>query len=461
MNKIRTVLAAAAIPLLFTGCGVHKTFVSPDMDTDILYRDYADSTATAATPHTGLVHWYDLFTDPYLQDLIWRALGNNTDMQVAYLKVEQAEAALRSAKLAFAPSFNMPLQGGMSSWDGGRSAWSYSLPVTASWEVDAFGRIKNEKRRAQAVHGQSLEYTKAVQTWLVATVANTYYTLLMLDAQLEISEQTAEIWKDNVRVMQELKKAGMTNEAAVAQSEANYYTIEASLLDLKRQIYEVENALSLLLAENPDDIERGSLYDYEFVHDVSAGLPVHLLSCRPDVKGAELALEQAFYGTAAARSGYYPSIILSGSAGWTNSAGGAILNPGKLLASAAAAVTQPVFNAGTTKAKVRIAEAQQQEALLNFERTVLNAGTEVINALKQIDTASAKTEYRRNQINSLETAVESTELLMRHGSSTYLEVLTAQQTLLTARLSEVADTFELIQGTINLYHALGGGGGQR
>lgn len=279
----------------------------------------------------------------------------------------------------------------------------------------------------------------------------------MLDAQLDISERTAEIEKDNVRVMKELKLAGMTNQAAVSQTEANYFAIEASLLDLKRQVYEVENALSLLLNETPDDINRGSIYDFDFAYDLSIGLPVQLLSRRPDVRSAGFVLEQAFYTTAEARSYCYPSLVLNGSAGWTNDAGGMVLNPGKLLVSAAGSLTQPVFNAGANRARVKIAKSQQQEALLHFEHTVLNAGTEVINAMKQIEIATEKTIHRKEQIGSLETAVRSAELLMRHGSSTYLEVLTAQQALLSARLSEVADRFELVQGTINLYNALGGG----
>lgn len=456
MNKIKFVLAALSC-IMLSGCGVHKPYVSPEVDTEGLYRDYSDSAEDGPDNNFGSVHWENVFTDPYLQGLIHRALGNNTDMRAAYLKIEQSEAALKSAKLAFLPSFNISAQGGASSWDTKKAVHAYSFPVVASWEIDVFGRIKNAKRRARAVYEQSMEYTGAVQTWLIATVSNTYYTLLMLDAQLDVTARTAESWKENVRVTKELKKAGMATEAAVAQTEANYFAIEASLIDLKRQVYEVENALSLLLTDAPEEIERGSLYDWQPNHNIKVGLPVRLLSCRPDVRIAELAVEQAFYTTAEARAGYYPSLILSGSAGWTNDAGSMILNPGKLLATAVGSVTQSVFNAGNTRARVKISESQQQEALLNFERTVLNAGTEVINALKQIESASGKEKYRRTQINSLETAVKSTELLMRHGSSTYLEVLTAQQALLAVQLSEIADTFELIQGTVSLYHALGGG----
>ena len=251
--------------------------------------------------------------------------------------------------------------------------------------------------------------------------------------------------------------AGMTNEASVSQSEANCRQVEASLLDLKQQIKEVENSLSILLGEVPGGIERGHLAGQDFPEDLTVGVPLQLLSRRPDVKSAELSLVSAFYSTNAARSAFYPSITLSGTAGWTNSAGNMIINPGKLLLSAVGALTQPLFNKGLNIAQLKIAKAQQEEAKLAFQQALLNAGSEVNNALTQVQTARGKTELRTGQIISLENAVRSTQLLMQHGTSTYLEVLTAQQSLLSAQLTQVADRFDEIQGIINLYQALGGG----
>ena len=279
----------------------------------------------------------------------------------------------------------------------------------------------------------------------------------MLDEQYRISEETAVNWRESVRTMRAMMAAGMTNEASVSQSEANCRQVEASLLDLKQQIKEVENSLSILLGEVPGGIERGHLAGQDFPEDLTVGVPLQLLSRRPDVKSAELSLVSAFYSTNAARSAFYPSITLSGTAGWTNSAGNMIINPGKLLLSAVGALTQPLFNKGLNIAQLKIAKAQQEEAKLAFQQALLNAGSEVNNALTQVQTARGKTELRTGQIISLENAVRSTQLLMQHGTSTYLEVLTAQQSLLSAQLTQVADRFDEIQGIINLYQALGGG----
>lgn len=456
MNKriIYPLLLLTACTLL-TGCGVYSSYSRPETipQTDSLYRDIPTNNDTTSF---GDMAWRELFTDPALQYLIERGLDNNTDIRSAYLKVTQAEAALTTARLSYLPSFNLALDGTVARFNSSTTR-TYTLPVVASWEIDIFGRIRNAKKRAKAAYEQSMEYKQAVKTQLIASIANTYYTLLMLDSQLAISEETARNWKENVSTMQALMDAGMANEAAVSQTQANYYSIEASLFDLKRQIYEVENSLSILLGETPHLIQRSELKDLVLPEQLATGIPVRLLSNRPDVKSAELSLEQAFYTTAEARSAFYPSLVLNGTAGWTNNAGAFILNPGKLLLSAVGSLTQPLFNKGALRANLKISKAQQEEATLAFQQTILNAGTEVINALKQVETARAKTAYRNQQINALETAVESTELLMSHGSSTYLEVLTAQQALLTAQLTRVADRFEEVQGVVNLYHALGGG----
>ena len=288
-------------------------------------------------------------------------------------------------------------------------------------------------------------------------MANLYYTLLMLDEQYRISEETAASWRESVRTMRAMMAAGMTNEASVSQSEANCRQVEASLLDLRQQVKEVENSLSILLGDVPGTIERGRLAGQEFPQELAVGVPLQLLSRRPDVKSAELSLASAFYSINAARSAFYPSITLSGTAGWTNSAGSMIVNPGKLLFSAIGSLTQPLFNKGLNVAQLKIAKAQQEEARLAFQQALLNAGSEVNNALTQVQVARGKTELRARQITSLETTVRSTRLLMQHGTSIYLEVLTAQQGLLSAQLTQVADRFDEIQGIINLYQALGGG----
>lgn len=451
----KQIITLVAATLLLSSCGIYTNYERPaDIHTDGLYGQDVEAQDTASI---AALSWRELFTDRQLQSLIERALAGNNDLLSARQRIKEAEAALSSAKLAYLPSFMLAPQGGVSSFDKSKGSWTYSGIVSASWEIDAFGKLTNAKRRSKVLYLQSLEYEQAVSTSLVANIANLYYSLLMLDEQYRISEETAVNWRESVRTMRAMMAAGMTNEASVSQSEANCRQVEASVLDLKQQIKEVENSLSILLGEVPGEIERGRLSGQDFPEELTVGVPLQLLSRRPDVKSAELSLASAFYGTNAARSAFYPSITLGGTAGWTNSAGSMIVNPGKLLLSAVGSLTQPLFNKGLNLAQLKIAKAQQEEAKLAFQQALLNAGSEVNNALTQVQTARGKTELRSGQIASLETTVRSTQLLMQHGTSTYLEVLTAQQSLLSAQLAQVADRFDEIQGIINLYQALGGG----
>lgn len=453
--KQHIIITLAVSSVMLSSCGIYSKYKPATEVPENLYGQ--ETVVTEDTVTLGSMNWREVFTDPQLQTLIEQGLQNNTDYLSAQLRVEEAEATLLSAKLAFLPSFAFSPQGTVSSFDSHKATQTYSVPITASWELDIFGKMRNAKKQAQALYAQSQDYRQAVRTQLIAGIANTYYTLLMLDAQLEISEQTASSWKETVNSTRALMNAGMADEAAVSQMEATYYSICTSVLDLKEQLNQAENSLALLLAETPHIIQRGKLEGQQLPEDFSVGIPVHLLSNRPDVRVAERTLESAFYATNQARSAFYPSITLSGSAGWTNSAGAAITNPGKFLASAVGSLTQPLFARGQLLGQLKITKAQQEEARLSFEQALLNAGTEVNDALAQYHTARDKAVYFEKQIESLQRAYKSTSLLMRHGTTTYLEVLTAQQGLLNAQLTQVANRFTEIQGVINLYQALGGG----
>ena len=444
--------------LLLTGLSgfhIYRTYERPELSgVDSLYRVPA---MTEDTMSLADFSWKELFTDTVLQQLIEKGIANNTDLNIARLKVREAEALLTSSKLAYLPSVSLTPQGTIKSIEGNSPTKTYNLAASADWELDIFGRLTNAKREAKAVLEQSQAYKQAVQTQLIATIANSYYTLLMLDKQLDISRRTAEIWAENLRVMKALKKAGQTTEMAVAQIEASKLSVDASLLSLEQQITEVENSLSSLLGVVPQRIDRSTLDMQSFPDTLSVGVPLQLLQRRPDVRQSEAALAEAFYTTNRAYSAFYPAITLSGSAGWTNAAGAIISNPGEWLFSAVGALVQPLFNRGQNIANLKVAKARQEEALLTFRQTLLNAGTEVNDALLQWQVARRRLDLDRQQIISLQSAVRSSELLMRHSSQNYLEVLTARQTLLDAELSAVSDRFEEIQGVINLYHALGGG----
>lgn len=438
-----------------SGCHIYRTYERPELSgVDSLYRVPA---MTEDTMSLADFSWKELFTDTVLQQLIEKGIANNTDLNIARLKVREAEALLTSSKLAYLPSVSLTPQGTIKSIEGNSPTKTYNLAASADWELDIFGRLTNAKREAKAVLEQSQAYKQAVQTQLIATIANSYYTLLMLDKQLDISRRTAEIWAENLRVMKALKKAGQTTEMAVAQIEASKLSVDASLLSLEQQITEVENSLSSLLGVVPQRIDRSTLDMQSFPDTLSVGVPLQLLQRRPDVRQSEAALAESFYTTNRAYSAFYPAITLSGSAGWTNAAGAIISNPGEWLFSAVGSLVQPLFNRGQNIANLKVAKARQEEALLTFRQTLLNAGTEVNDALLQWQVARRRLDLDRQQIISLQSAVRSSELLMRHSSQNYLEVLTARQTLLDAELSAVSDRFEEIQGVINLYHALGGG----
>lgn len=441
-----------------SSCHIYKQYSRPEVDVNGLYRDPLSATDTLVSDTVNMadLSWEKVFTDPQLQNLIRLGLERNADLQTALLKVKEAQASLMTSRLSYLPSLSLAPQGGVSSFDKSRGSWTWSLPVAASWEIDLFGKILNTKRAAKAALIQSEAYQQAVQTQVVAAIANYYYMLLMLDQQLQITVETTVLWAKSVETMKAMKEGAMVNEAAVVQSEANYYAILASVQDLNTQIRETENALSLLLRQAPQKIERGKLSEQQLPSVLKVGVPMQLLSNRPDVKVAEMALAGTYYNANEARAAFYPQITITGSYGWTNSAG-MIINPGKMIASAIGSLTQPLFYRGANIARLKIAKAQQQEAMLSFEQTILNAGADVSDALSMFENAKQKLIQRHKQINSLEKSVEYTQELLSLSTSTYLEVLTAQQSLLSAQLSGASDQFQQMQAVVNLYHALGGG----
>lgn len=451
---MKKVIGFIGCVMLLCSCGIYKKYERPAVNTNNLYGKEA---VLFDTVSIGQLHWSELFTDPQLRRLIEDGLKRNTDLRIAYLKVQEAQAALQSSRLTYLPSVSLEPQGSASSFDGRKATQTYRFAVTAGWEIDLFGKLTNAKRGAKAALEETEYYRQAVQTQLVSTIANNYYTLLMLDEQLDIMERTLDTWRESVKTIRALKNAGQATEAAVAQAESSCLSVESSVLSLKRQIKETENGLSSLLADTPGHIERGTLEGQHFPDSLSAGIPLVLLSKRPDVKQAEAALARSYYATNEARSAFYPSITLSGTAGWTNSDGGSIVNPGTWLLQAIGSLVQPIFNRGTNIARLKIAKAQEEEALLAFQQSLLNAGSEVNNALVQWQTAREQIVLGKQQITKLGIAAKSTQLLMEHGNTSCLEVLVAQQTLLQAELEQVANGFNEIQGVISLYHAVGGG----
>ena len=449
-----------AAACLVCSCGIYKKYERPE---SISAPDdlYGENNVTSDTTSLADLSWRELFTDPLLTGLIEKGLEKNTDVNVARLHTEQAEYSLQSAKLAYLPSFNFVPDGGVSGFNNYNGvqagpSWTYTLPVAASWELDIFGKKTNAKRMSQASVQVTREYEQAARTGLIASIATQYYTLVLLDEQLRIATQTAEKFSNSVRVLKAMTQAGMSNEVAVAQMEGAWHGVLAGIESLKHSITEVENSLCTTLAETPHTIDRGTIDSIVFPDELKTGVPMRLLSSRPDVKAAEFNLASAYYAVGQARGALYPSLTLGGTVGWTNSFG-SVVNPAGLLLSATASLLEPIFNARVNVTKLKISKSQQQEALLNFQQTILNAGAEVNNALSQYQSARERSIQREKQTASLEKAVRKTELLMQHSSTTYLDVLTAQQSLLSAQTELVQDRYDMAAAVISLYHALGGG----
>lgn len=450
---MKKIIIPALMAAIVSSCGVYKKYERPEISVPESYRDID----TPDTTTLASLSWRELFTEPELQALIDTALVNNTDLSVARLKVKEAEAALFNARLSYLPSVGLNAEGGVARFDGSTSK-TYNIGANASWELDIFGKMTNAKRGAVAALESSEAYRQAVQSQLIATVANSYYTLSMLDAQLDVNIRTLETWRKTVRTMEALKKAGKSNDAAVLQAQANVLSLESSLLALQKSINQTENSLYALIGiSDYPEIRRGRLVDAVFPESLVTGVPLQLLANRPDVRQAERNLAQSFYATNVARAAFYPSISLSGTIGWTNNGGGIVANPGQWLLNAIGSLTQPLFNRGANIANLRIAEAQQEEAKLLFRQSLLDAGREVNDALTALQVANNQITTADSRVETLKEAVRKTELLMRHSPTTYLEVLTAQQSLLDAELTALQSRYDRIQSIITLYHALGGG----
>lgn len=460
MMMKKQIIGTMCLAALMSSCHIYKSYDRPEtMDASGIYRDPASAVDTLAadTANMGNLPWKEIFRDAKLQALIEEGLSKNVDIQAAALRVQEAKVMLTAAKLSYLPSINLAPQGTATSMGGSNYVKAYQLPVSASWEIDLFGKILNTKRGQKVAYEQSKYAEQAVRSQIICGIANVYYSLLMLDRQVEITTETAAIYKENVRAMEAMKIAGMTTEAAVAQMRAASHQVEASLLDLKRQVRETENSLAVLLARTPQTVERGTLAEQVMPEELAAGVPMQLLENRPDVKMAEMTLAAAYYTTNSARAAFYPGLNITGLAGWTNGSGVTVVNPGEFMLQALASLAQPIFNNGKLIANLKVSKAEEKIAQMNYQQTILEAGKEVSDALFLFDTQTKKLAEDRGQVEQLDKAVTYTNALFQSGEATYLEVLTSQQNLLSAQLSEVADNFQRIQAVINLYSALGGG----
>lgn len=450
MKRIYTFCAVA---MLLASC-MRPTPYSPSICVN--QKRFGADVATSKD-NMATVSWRELFKDPYLQKLIEQALDNNTDVQTARLRVRQAEAEWERTRLSFLPSLGLSAESGVSK-SGNSTVKETVLGINASWEIDAFGRLQCVEKGAEEELEAKKAAEQAARTQMVATVAELYYTLLLADEQISIDKKTLVCWAETVHAMELLKTYGDdTTEAAVQQARANSMALESSILTKEKERRLVETTLCTLLGEEPRNIPRGSLNQQHFPDKLMAGVPLQLLHHRPDVREAEHQLAQAVYATEEARCAFYPSITLSGNAGWKRHSGDVEVNPAQWLSHALGSLVQPILSRGENEARLKHAKAEQEISLLAFRQALLTAGGEVNNALTAYHTARKKYLKDIQQVATLREAVKNTELLMQHSSGTYLEVLTAQQSLLEAKQSVVQDCYDKIRAVIELYHALGGG----
>ena len=442
----------------FAGCGTIKSLRSDYQSQATVPADVFGTGIGLSAYSTSLAElsWREFFTDPLLQQLIDTALVRNTDINSARIAIQQSEAALAAAKQGFFPTVSFSPSASISSFGGSSPAKTYNLPLQVNWDIDAFGSIRNQKRKSESVLLQAQVAEQAVRANIISAVAQQYNMLLLLDQQLEILMATDSLWNISLETQKILWENGKSYSTAVNQMEASYLDVKTSIVGTRRNIRQVENALCRLLAMTPQPIPRSRLGLYALPRRFETGVPALLLRNRPDIKLADLAMEEAFYDTQIARAAFYPSISLQGLAGWTNSAGGAVVNPGKILLNAVASLTQPIYAQGKLKANLKINQLEQENLMNQYVQTVIDAGSEVNEALADCQAAVEKHGYYHRQVEVLKSAYVGTHELMDNGKASYLEVITAQETLLNAQLNEAVNMYNGTQGIIALYIALGG-----
>ena len=471
MKRLSVFFVAAAVSFLLTGCGIYNKYEQKNEAPANAFGTTQDIKEAIDGNSLATMSWREFFTDPVLQSLIDMVLTHNTDLNSARIAVEKSEASLKMARMAYLPSLYFSPQGTLAKFDDNPWSKTYNLPLQLSLDVDVFGSLTNKKRAAKAVLLQAQMSEETIRANLISTTAQQYYMLQVLDRQLEILTQTDSLWNASLETQKTLWENGKAYSTAVNQMESSYLNVKAQIVDTRRNIRATENAICRLLAVEPQHINRNKwgssalhhpdakgntgqrMFDTQFL---KIGVPASMLERRPDIRMANHALEEAFYNTQAARSAFFPSITLNGSGGWTNSAGAAVVNPGKLLLSFVGSLTQPIFARGRLKTNLKINKLTEEDLLQRYAQTVIDAGNQVNEAMAECEAAREKHQYYSRQVEVLHEAYTGTHELMDNGKASYLEVLTAQESLLNAQLSEAMNMYKGAQAVIALYIALGG-----
>lgn len=456
MKTIIRIAVFLSFMLFLFSCIAMKKQEAPDMSSyDQLYRDIVQSDSSFAD-----IPWMSLFTDPHLQEIIKEAIANNPDMQIAQARIMKAEANLRQSRAEFFPSLNAGINATFQNVNPNGQGFPelYQAFGSTSWEADIWGKYRSSKRANLASLLASEAYRRIVITDLVSSAAQTYYSLLALDAQLEITRQTVEKRIRNVETMEVMKENDVITGADLVLSQANRYSAEVTIPDLNQRIYETENTLSLLMGRNPGPIERGRLDEQELSADLKTGVPAQLLANRPDVIEAEYHLRYFAEMVNVARANFYPAVTLTARSGLSETNFRQLFQSPFFFWNIAAGLTQPIFNFGLNRQRYSSAKADLIENEAVFRNTLLRAGQEVVNAMHEYQSATDKLNIRSIQIGYLEKSVEYTMELLKYTSNTnYIDVLTSEVNLLSAQLGEINDKLQQLQAIVKLYQSLGGG----
>lgn len=460
MNTYRKALLLLISIGLWTSCKVTKPYQKPDLLSDSSYRDVNNSD----TSSMAKMKWSEVFTDTVLNQLILQGLAANPDLKIAVARINEAQAGLRLSKAAFLPGVNgnVSVKQSRLAFPQGfgmiHNSTQYDLGISTSWELDIWGKLSSAKRAAFADLMASDAAKRAVQTQLIADIANHYFELLALDQQLLVTQKTAENRAADAEAIKLLFESSILNGVAVVQSEANYYEADLAIPDIQQRIKETEHALCVLLARAPSGIERTALAQQRLTYDLKPGIPAQLLAYRPDVQQAEYQFRAAFENTNVARAAFYPSLSITGAAGFSSLGISDWFSAAGLFGNIAAGLTQPIFNKGINKTRLSTAASKQQQALYLFENSLLKAAQEVSDALSSYEHAAQKEEKRGKQLKALAQAVAfNKELLNNSKNTNYTDVLAAEQNLLAAELKGINDQSQKLHAIVNLYRALGGG----
>ncbi|MBO4673342.1 MAG: TolC family protein [Bacteroidaceae bacterium] len=471
--RIKNIIAVAAAGMMLSGCGLYQKYEQKVQEPANLFGTTQDVAVAHSDSSLAQMSWREFFADPLLQQLIEQVLANNTDLNSARIAVEKSEASLKAARMAYLPAFNFAPQGTLSKFDDNPWSKAYSLPLQMSVDVDVFGSITSKKRASKAVLLQAQLSEEAVRANLISATAQQYFMLQLLDHQLDILTLTDSLWNASLETQKALYENGKSYSTAVQQMESSYLTVKTQIVDTRRSILATENAICRLLAVTSQHIERRHWSASSLPHHpesaiengqrmfdaryLKIGVPAMMLEYRPDIRMANHAMEEAFYNTQAARAAFFPSLTLTGSAGWTNSGSGLVVDPARLLFNFVGQLTQPIFARGKLIANKKIAQLTEEDLQRKYVQTVIDAGNQVNEALADCQAAREKHAYYHRQVQVLYDAYTGTHELMDNGKASYLEVLTAQESLLNAQLSEASNMYNGAQAVIALYIALGGG----